>query len=77
MPGIFQIFREAARPLFKRRAALPCKNLLESTNLRIHEVGSAVGIDNTTHFINLFKSLTGLTPQAYRDGYLSFRQIDV
>lgn len=53
------------------------KSLLESTNLRVHEVGSAVGIDNTTHFINLFKSLTGLTPQAYRDGYLSFRQIDI
>lgn len=52
------------------------RELLETTNLKIHDIGSAVGIDNTTHFINLFKSKMGMTPMAYRNGYLSFREID-
>ncbi|MCD7716174.1 MAG: AraC family transcriptional regulator [Lachnospiraceae bacterium] len=50
--------------------------LLETTNLRIHEVASEVGIDSVTHFINLFKGAIGMTPAAYREGYRSFREID-
>ena len=42
------------------------KKLLLTTNLLIHEVGSSVGIDNTNHFINLFKKSTGCTPLAYK-----------
>lgn len=42
------------------------KSLLLSTEDPIHEVGSAVGIDNTTHFIHLFKKHTGVTPFVYR-----------
>ncbi|MCD7763196.1 MAG: helix-turn-helix transcriptional regulator [Lachnospiraceae bacterium] len=52
------------------------RTLLETTNLRIHEVASRVGIDSITHFINLFKASTGTTPAAYREGYRSFREID-
>lgn len=42
------------------------KELLLSTNLLIHEVGSCVGIENTNHFINLFKKNTGVTPLVYK-----------
>ena len=42
------------------------KHLLESTDLYVHEIGSRVGIDNTNHFITLFKKKTGLTPAEYR-----------
>ena len=49
--------------------------LIESTDLSIGAVGAAVGIPNTTHFINLFKEKLGVTPQVYREGYRSFRQI--
>ena len=49
--------------------------LIESTDLSIGAVGTAVGIPNTTHFINLFKEKLGVTPQVYREGYRSFRQI--
>ena len=42
------------------------KHLLLTTTLKIHEIGSCVGIDNTNHFISLFKKYTGLTPLAYR-----------
>ena len=43
------------------------KNLLVSTELRINEIGAAVGIDNTNHFIQLFKASTGTTPSKYRN----------
>lgn len=49
--------------------------LIESTDLSISAVGIAVGIPNTTHFINQFKEKLGVTPQAYREGYRAFRQI--
>ena len=42
------------------------KSLLLSTEDPVHEVGSAVGIDNTNHFIHLFKKHTGVTPFVYR-----------
>lgn len=42
------------------------KSLLLSTSLSVHEVGSAVGIDNTNHFINLFKKETGATPLVFK-----------
>lgn len=42
------------------------RHLLRSTSLTIHEVGIAVGIENTTHFINLFKKSTGITPLQFR-----------
>lgn len=45
------------------------RHLLVSTNLTIHEVGSMVGIDNTTHFINLLKKNTGITPLQFRQTY--------
>lgn len=47
------------------------KNLLCTTNVPIHEIGTSVGIDNTNHFINLFKRETGLTPNAYRQNMLN------
>ncbi len=42
------------------------RDLLLTTDYRIHEVGSLVGIDNTNHFIYLFKKKTGLTPLAFK-----------
>ena len=45
--------------------------LLTSTNYTIHEIGSLVGIDNTTHYINLFKKNTGITPLQFRQQYQS------
>ena len=49
--------------------------LLESTNLSIGAVGAAVGIPNSTHFINQFKAKLEVTPQIYRDGYRAFREV--
>lgn len=40
--------------------------LLQTTNHRVHEVGSLVGIDNTNHFIHLFKKFLNCTPSDYK-----------
>lgn len=42
------------------------RHMLVTENLHIHEVGSRVGIDNTNHFIRLFKRFVGVTPLEYR-----------
>lgn len=40
--------------------------LLQTTNHRVHEIGSMVGIDNTNHFIHLFKKFSQCTPSEYK-----------
>lgn len=45
------------------------RHLLYTTNLTVREVGISVGIENTTHFINLFKKNTGITPLQFRQNH--------
>lgn len=42
------------------------KKLLLSTGMSIQEITHAVGYENTSFFIRLFKRLTGVTPAQYR-----------
>ncbi|QMV42714.1 AraC family transcriptional regulator [Cohnella cholangitidis] len=42
------------------------KELIRFTDMPIAEIASAVGIDNVSHFINLFRSREALTPLVYR-----------
>lgn len=42
------------------------KLLLQNTDLKIHEIGAKVGIENTNHFIHLFKRQEGTTPLIYK-----------
>lgn len=46
------------------------KDLLCTTDESVHEIGSSIGIENTNHFISLFKRETGFTPNAYRQHLL-------
>jgi len=48
------------------------KILLQNTNLKVHEIGTKVGIENTNHFINLFKRQEGITPLMYRETRLLY-----
>lgn len=41
-------------------------HLLLATNYRVHEIGSMIGIENTNHFISLFKKYYGTTPLEYK-----------
>lgn len=42
------------------------KELLLYTHEKIGAIGQTVGIDNTNHFIRLFKEKTGVSPSVYR-----------
>lgn len=42
------------------------KELLESTNCPVSEIGSIVGYDNPLYFSRIFKKQTGLSPATYR-----------
>lgn len=42
------------------------KTILVHENIPVHAVGTLVGIENTNHFIKLFKTYEGLTPLVYR-----------
>lgn len=48
---------------------LKARDLLCTSDLTIREVGISVGIENTTHFINLFKKNTGITPLQFRQNH--------
>lgn len=43
------------------------KELLCETDDLIHDIGSAIGMENTNHFISTFKKKTGVTPLSYRN----------
>lgn len=51
--------------LNRRRIAVAKEALIE-TDRRINEIGRMVGIENTNHFIRLFKKQTGVTPLDFR-----------
>jgi len=42
------------------------KELLHFTDLSINEISKTIGIDNVSHFINLFNNREGITPLCYR-----------
>jgi two-component system response regulator YesN len=46
------------------------KHLLESTTLRVGEVGQQAGFNSPKHFLKLFKRQIGSTPLEYREHYL-------
>lgn len=45
---------------------LKAKQLLENSELKIHEIGSRLGFETAGYFTRFFKKHTGLTPQEYR-----------
>ncbi len=51
--------------LNRRRIEMACHYLL-TTDLKVHDIGTQVGIENTNHFISLFKKFTTFTPLEYR-----------
>lgn len=51
--------------------AIHAMQLLQDQNLTIQEVARQVGYHNPAYFTRFFKQKTGMTPQAYKDKYLS------
>jgi AraC family transcriptional regulator of adaptative response / methylphosphotriester-DNA alkyltransferase methyltransferase len=50
--------------------------LLETSQLPITEIGSAVGFSNTPYFMTLFKRKMGNTPSGYRNAYLKTQALE-
>jgi len=42
------------------------KELLKTSDSKIHEIGESVGYDNIHYFSKIFKKVTGVTPQQFR-----------
>ena len=66
MQGVSHHYGQSPMHYLNSRRILIAKKLLLTTDLTIREVGSKVGIDNTNHFINLFKKDTGTTPLSFK-----------
>ena len=45
------------------------KLLLESTELKISQIGPMVGITDSKYFSKVFKKITGISPLEYRENY--------
>ncbi len=48
-----------------RRIMQAC-HLLDTTEMSVEQIGSAVGLANTSHFIHIFKQTVGITPLKYK-----------
>lgn len=59
---------EAPHRFIVRRRIERAKILLRTTTLPVAEIAFRVGWDNVSHFTQAFKSVTGLTPGAFRAG---------
>ncbi len=47
------------------------KKLLKTTDMKVHEVATAVGLDSVQYFIRFFRKKIGMPPQKYREMDLS------
>ncbi|MBE5876073.1 MAG: helix-turn-helix transcriptional regulator [Lachnospiraceae bacterium] len=61
-----QYFQETPLQYINQVRIEKAKELLLSTDDKIGVIGQRVGIDNTNHFIRLFKDKTGVTPLYFR-----------
>lgn len=52
------------------------KRLLETTDMRITEIGLAVGYENDKHFMKIFKSVSGVSPTEYRKNTLLGKELE-
>ncbi|SFJ53948.1 two-component system, response regulator YesN [Paenibacillus sp. UNC496MF] len=58
----------------KRVRIARAKQLLETTDLKVAEVGERVGFGNAKHFTRAFREMEGIAPGEYRDMQSPFRK---
>lgn len=51
----------------RERTAFEAQNLIRNTNLTVAEIGYQLHFDDPSNFTKFFKSITGMTPRAYRE----------
>lgn len=76
-PSYFsRYFKEATGISFidyvKSQKVERAKELLDSSNMKIHEVSDTLSYNSVQYFSTLFKNTTGFTPQEYRNRLVKF-----
>lgn len=51
------------------------KELLQSNNMKIHEIAAAIGYDSPSYFTQFFKRTVKISPQEYRDSVITSKEI--
>ncbi|NEU68572.1 AraC family transcriptional regulator [Spirosoma agri] len=51
----------------RERTAFEAQNLIRNTDLTVAEIGYQLHFDDPSNFTKFFKSITGITPRAYRE----------
>lgn len=51
------------------------KELLETSDMKIHEIAAAVGYDSPSYFTQFFKRIVKISPQEYRDSLITGKKI--
>jgi AraC family transcriptional activator of pobA len=51
----------------RERTAMEAQNLLQNTEMTVAEIGYHLCFDDPSNFTKFFKSITGITPRAYRE----------
>jgi len=63
------VFNNTPRSWINRRRIEKAQHILQYSELNITETCYSVGYNNLSHFIKLFKEVTGFTPNTYRNKY--------
>jgi AraC family transcriptional activator of pobA len=61
-----KITGRSATDAIQEHCILEARRLLTHTDLRVKEIAYEIGFENFSHFIKIFKNITGLTPVQYR-----------
>lgn len=51
------------------------KQLLEKADIKIYEIAEAIGYNSAQNFTRFFKKITNITPQEYREFFLTGKQV--
>lgn len=66
MQRVFKTLRKSPLQYLNSVRIEKAKDLLLHSDEKIGVIGQIVGIENTNHFIRIFKEKTGVTPLTYR-----------
>jgi two-component system response regulator YesN len=52
------------------------KELLDTSNMKIYEISNTLSYNSVQYFSTMFKSVTGLTPQEYKNRFVTTRKME-
>ena len=70
---IIKLFNMSFVDLLSEQRFAAAKNLLSSSNMKISEIISSVGYENTGYFFRKFKTIYGITPNEWRSTHFNMQ----